>query len=109
PVVAPQQSVEVVAPVEPVAPVAEVQAAPAIEVKAELAKLDEEEKKESSKMFIGADGGVLSYKADNVRTSGAAGVTIGSVIDDRYIVEGSFLYSKGDIESVTRGGAIGYT
>ncbi len=98
PVVVAPQAIQVVEPVI----VQEVKPEPAVEVKTELAKLDEEEKKSSHRLFVGADAGFVSYPADNIKTTGAAGFTVGSVIDEKYIVEGGFLYSKGDIESVVR-------
>lgn len=107
PVATQVQAVQVVAPAEPVVvqqvqQVQQVNEAPAIEVKTELAKLDEEEKKASNRMYVAADVGILNYSADNIKTAGALGVTVGTMIDDAFIVEGSFLYSKSDIESVTR-------
>lgn len=100
PIVVAPQAVQVVAPEEPI-----VEPAP-VSVSTELSKL-EEEPKSQTKMFMSLDGGFLSYSADNIQTVGAAGVTVGALIDDRFIVEGSFLYSKGDVESVTRPGSIG--
>ena len=100
-----QQAVQVVAPQEQViVQQAQVNEAPAIEVKTELAKLDEEEKKSSNRMFVSADVGFLAYSADNMQSSAAAGVTVGSLIDERFIVEGSFTFGRSDIESITRQG-----
>jgi hypothetical protein len=105
-VVAPQevQAVQVVAPQEPViVQQSQVNNEPAIEVKSELAKANEDEKK-SKKMYVGLDAGVVSYNAKNIKTSGALGFTVGSLIDEKFIVEGSFLYAKSDVESITRQG-----
>ncbi len=100
PIIVAPEAVQVVAPQEPI-----VEPAP-ISVSTEIAEV-EEKPKSQTQMYMSLDGGFLSYSADNIQTTGAAGLTIGALIDDRFIVEGSFLYSKGDVESITRPGAVG--
>lgn len=96
----------VVAPVaqpEPVVvqPQPVVEQAPVLEAKSELKELDKEEKS-SNRMFMGLDAGFVNYsKADNVRVSPGIGFTLGGIFDQKFIVEGSLLYSKGKIENAT--------
>jgi len=83
---------------------AEQKPAPAIESKVELAKLDQPEEKKN-RVYVGPNFGFVAYPSlNNVRTSGALGFTVGSTFDDKFDLEGSFLYSKSQIEDVFRPG-----
>lgn len=93
PVVVAPEAVQVVEP----APIA----APVIEVKAELSKLDEAPI-ENKKYYMTLDTGFVAYDADNVDTGVGVGTNFGAIFDDRYIVEGNFLFTRANIESVTQ-------
>lgn len=96
PVVIPEP-VQVVAPVQQQQVVIEPTPEPAIQVKTELAALDDEKKKQE-KMYVTFDFGFTSYDAKNVDTGVGLGANIGMVFDDRYVVEGNFMYTRADIE-----------
>lgn len=102
PVIATPEPVQVVAPVQQVQVFEPVQAQeePAIQVKSELAALDED-KKSNERMYVTFDFGFMSYGAKNVDTGVGLGANLGMVFNDRYVVEGNFMYTRADIESVT--------
>lgn len=93
PVVAAPLAVQVIEP----APIA----APIIEVKAELSKLDEAPV-ENKRYYMTFDTGFIAYDAKNVDTGVGVGTNFGAIFDDRYIVEGNFLFTRANIESVTQ-------
>jgi outer membrane protein W len=67
-------------------------------------KSQNESEKPKDKMFIGGIIGVTEYQdAVNVESNESLGLTVGSRLDDKFIVEGSFLYSNHFIDDVTSG------
>lgn len=107
-VAAPLEPVQVVQPV--VAKeinVEQVNVGQAVEVKSELAKLDEE-KKEDKKYYATFDFGFMSYDAKNIDTGVGLGVNFGAIFDERYVVEGNFMFTRADIESISRPAIYGY-
>jgi len=91
----------VVAPIVPVQVVEPVQAAPAIEVKSELSKLDEKQD-DDKQYYLTFDTGFVAYDAGNIVTGVGFGSNFGAIYDDRFVVEGNFLFTRADIESVTQ-------
>jgi len=64
--------------------------------------------KAKNKMYVGTMLGVGDYpEAINVRGQYAAGLSIGQELDNRMVVEGSFLYSNYQVEQVQNGCFIG--
>lgn len=103
-VVAPQEQVQVVQPIVPVVKevnVEQLNVGPAIEVKSELAALDEK-REDDTRYYLTFDTGFISYDARNVETGVGFGANFGAVFDKRYIVEGNFMFVRADIESVTQ-------
>lgn len=70
-----------------------------IVVKDELKKIDDAILFKD-RFFIGADLGVTSYNLDNVSSAGSFGITGGMIFDRRFVLEGTYLYSRFDVESV---------
>ncbi len=72
-------------------------------VRAELSE-KEETKESTSQMYISGSIGTAEYQdAINVESNESMGIAVGSRIDDKYIVEGSFLYSNHYVDDASSG------
>jgi hypothetical protein len=66
--------------------------APVAESKLDMPKLDE--KPAAQKFVIGAILAAPQYSADNVKSNYGLGFSIGTIVDEHFGLEGSFLYSN---------------
>lgn len=92
--------------VEPVEPVEDVSIRD--EVRAALVDYNEESSNNNniyeSKTFMGVSAGIGEYNASNVAGQYALGFSVGSRFRDRWVVEGSFNYSRYQIEKTYNSG-----
>lgn len=90
-----QVTIEKVEIVQPAAPAVEVkeEVAPAAQSKVALEEV-EEAPVSSSQFYVGALLGGLDYAASNVKENFGLGVVVGTILDNRWALEGSFVFSN---------------